>query len=655
MKRPLTEKEIIRGFELAYLLYPDKNKALEICSSAFLQLQIEQRKEQRAVREKLKTLKQIFKLDSDYNNQSFPRIHFSDFRVCQKLIFQVANEIEREQENTEVVSQKLLTIRYLKYLVMVSLDHNILFLITGFSRVLHNYSTNETIKVCLSLYPGYSYKHLDRQIKKAKATLLEHLQDRFHNYVKVVDNRLQSITATNLATVQVMTDLINNSLNQLVLWDTECLTDLSIFNNLQPYDIILIGQQMSHLIIHPNCYTYLTDELQLNKPDTRLEIPKFFVANHRIDDENDPFDPPDFTEDVPKVLEAVKQHFDEVKQCRPNQLAIYIDYKKRGLINLHQTNKFFLKLVNEGRQLEIYDEESNLFLISHRLISDIFLEEPETTIVTIPIDNGQKFKLIIKYIPPVDDGEDFDEDNYQKIDTGTFEISISCHETSLTRALYWSYRRLLYEFDFSPLVVLSRFAITSMLLIILGVLAIYPNKIFNLDNQQTIVKILPTPIIKQTPKPNVTPLPEPQKQNIAPHQPNKINKPHKLQETPKSQPQVTEQEPNEIAMVERGDNATLATIKNIYISDLIDSDLKQALTESLQANGFNVVKSLAGSSIDGSLEYSFSEDNVIALSIKNKQVWKKSIDQPSPKEQAQAIILSLMEAIEKDKKDNKSK
>lgn len=138
----------------------------------------------------------------------------------------------------------------------------------------------------------------------------------------------------------------------------------------------------------------------------------------------------------------------------------------------------------------------------------------------------------------------------------------------------------------------------------------------------------------------------------------KINKGNNQVKQDKSIPQnntiknTDNNEPEQIAMLERerGQNATLATIKNIYISDLIDTDLRNALIELLQTNGFKVIKNLANEPFEASLEYSFSEKNLIALSVKNRQVWKKSLDSSPPKQEAQAIVISLLEAIEQAKK-----
>lgn len=657
MKHLLTKEQILKGFELAYLVHPDKNQSLIIALAALFELETERIKEQRRLRNAFKLIQE--KIATLSNNEIYsPKIYLNDFQLYQWLILECSNTEEINQENTVFISQQILIIRYLKHLIANSVNKNVLFIITGLSRILHNYTTNNTVDLCLYLYPNYrKIKNLDHEIKRTKAKLLSQLEERFDKYLKVVNNRFQPITATNLTNVQSMTELINNTLDQLVLWDTECSNSL-FFDQFNQHNLLSIGQQMSHIIIHPNCYNSVTKELNLESPNNKLEIPKFFIAN-TINDENDPFDPPDFTEDVPKLLKALESYKKQVKNCDPSKLVIKVDEVKKGTLDLGQTNKFFLEVDKEGF-LEIFDHESNLRLLSRRLVADILLEKPEVKYYVIPVENGQRFTLIIKYIPPIfDDTQDIDEDTYRHTDDGNFEISISCHETSLTRALYWSYRRLLYELDLFPSLVLSRFAATSIILIILGLLAIYPNKVFNLDNQQTIVKTYPTPIIKQTPKPKITPLEEPQ--NIVPKQRNNIkplDKPKtkslpKLQPAPNPTEQVIEREPEQMAM--RGNNASLETIKNIYISELIENELRKALIENLQVNGFNVIQDSGSNSIEGQLEYALPDTNVIILSINNKPVFEKTLDKSSPKEQAKVLVLSLVESIEKAKEAPKQK
>lgn len=656
MRDLLTKEQISKGLILAYLLCPDKKQSLAIVLTALLELEKQRVKEQRRFRNTFKLIQEKITTALNDDIQS-PKIYLTDFQLYQWLILECANAEEIKQENTELVSQQLLTVRYLKYLVLKSVSKNVLFIITGFSRILHNYTTANTIDLCLSLYPNYKQiKNLDNQIKKTKAKLLSNLEERFDKYLKVINNRFQPITATNLRNVQSMTELINNTLEQLVLWDTDCSNSFS-FHQINQHKLLSIGQQMSHIIIHPNCYNLLIKELDLEAPNNKLEIPKFFIAN-TINDDNDPFDPPDFKEDVPKLLKALEDYKKEVKNCTPSKLVIKVDEVKKGTLDLSQTNKFFLELDKEGF-LEIFDHESNLRLLSRRLVADILIEKPEVKYYVIPIANGQRFTLIIKYIPPIfNDTEDIDEDTYRHTDDGNFEISISCHETSLSRALYWSYKRLLYELDLFPILVMSRFAVTSVILLILGLVAIYPNKIFNLDKQQTIVKSYPIPIIKQTPKSEPTPL-EPEKQQGVEqlNTPKKNNKPtdlkpnHQIVPTPPEE--ISEPEPEQIAT--RGNNTKLAILKNIYISDLIESDFKDALVEMLKLNGFNVIQNPASNSIEGQLEYALPETNSIILSINNKVVFKKALDGSSSKQQAQSIVTSLVELIEKAKKELKQK
>lgn len=108
---------------------------------------------------------------------------------------------------------------------------------------------------------------------------------------------------------------------------------------------------------------------------------------------------------------------------------------------------------------------------------------------------------------------------------------------------------------------------------------------------------------------------------------------------------------DDITTVTRGNNAALATMKNIYISNFIEKDLRNALKEVLKANGFNVFENLANAntSIDGQLEYSLPEANSVILSINNKSVFEKFLSRFSAKEEAQVIVSNLIEAIEKAK------
>ncbi len=665
MKTLLTEEQIKKGVELAYFIYPEKEKALKISLAALTKLESQRTREKRWLRDYLKLFRDKIESLPNYKNNSFPKIYLNDFQIYQQLIMLCADKDERQQESTKLVSQQLLFIRYLKHLVVACLDKNLLFLVVALTRILHTYSTSETRKVCLYLYPNYKYKNLEFQIKRAKSTLIKELAQRFQGLVEIVDNRFASSNITNLTTEKHFVEMIHKALDLLVLWDTECLENLVVFSDSEVNDPLSTGRQMCHVIVHPDCYVSLIDILGLENPNNKLEIPNFFTSNSINKDDNDPFNPPDFTDDIPKLLAELDDYKQKVKRSIPSKLAIFVDDEKRGVIELNKTNQFFLKLVNEGKQLEIYDEETCLLLLSHRLVGDIFGDE-ETQRYTFPISNGQFFNLTIQYTPPIfDDTDENSEENiYRNGDVGTFEISISCYESSLTRAIFLSYKRLAYELSSSPVTAYPRLAIIAIILIIIGFIAIYPNKLSTPNsNQQIIVKESPTP--KPNLKmPNLIPVPQHQQLPNPKQTQTPKPKPTKFQTKPNSkgtttkkaiEQEVVEREREEVAMERGGQRATLATIKTIYVSDSIEVELRKELMEALKATGrFTLIKDseVIHTQPDATIEWALSQANTIILSTNYSPfIWKIFVPTDTYKHQAENVVSSLMQAIQTAEKE----
>lgn len=669
MKTFLTKEQIKKGVELAYLLYPDKQKSLKISFAALIRLENERVREKRWLRDYIKLLRDKIESSPNHKKNSFPKIHLNNYQLYQQLVMQSSDKEERQQESTKLVSQQLLIIRYLKHLVVACLDKNLLFLVVALSRVLHNYSTTETKRVCLYLHPNYTHKNLEFQIKRAKATLMKELTQRFQGLIEVVGNRFASSNLTSLATEKDLIELVNKILDQLVLWDTECVKNLSVFSDSEIKNTLLVGKQMGHVVIHPDCYTWLIDTLRLEDPNSKLEIPRFFIASNINKDDNDPFNPPDFTDDIPKLLKDLDDYKQKVKNSLPSKLAIFVDDIKRGTIELDKTNKFFLKLINEGKQLEIYDEETNLLLLSRRLVGDIFGSE-ETKRYVFLVANGQRFSLTIKYIPPIFDSTDEDsrENIYENINTGSFEISIACYESNPLRAIVWSYKRLAYELSSSPMRVFARLAVAAIILIILGIIAIYPNRLSPLNgNQPIIVKKSPTPK-PSTKIPDNKPAPQLNDQQLPKLKQNQTPKPKptKTHTKPSSKPttegtteRLVEKDPDLLAMERGGQRVTLATIKTIYVSELIEVELRKELTVALKATGrFTLIKDseVIRNQPDATLEWSFSQPDVIILSTNHTPfIWKASVPKGSPKEQAVNILSSLMQAIQVAEKEEAEK
>lgn len=671
MKNKLTTEVVRKAIELAYLSYPQHQIATKITSLALKQLQTEWKREKRWQRDSLKIfldkVKDFFFFDQNLANQDkiAKKIFFTQEQLLQLLVLKCGNDLEKQQEDIENVNQGILLIRAIKEIVWFTLERSPLYVISGFTKVIHNYNYQDTIAIFCSLDNSYKFlKDIKREIRRAKEAILNQVSERFREATENVStsdnlfNRAFSRTVTS-----GLLNIYYQCLEKLSPWDTECIKDLPAKNSISKQQITK-GTEIVHSLIHNNCFELITELIEVAKPSSQLQIEQFIFSSKRTPPNNDPFDPPDFTDDAVNLLNELEEYKKSLKNSNPEQLSVFIDNKKVGIIDLEKTNSFEIEISDQATQLTIYDEKTDLLLLSSRLIHQGILSEERLEKYYFHLSNSQTFKLTIKAIKPIFLSPEplDDEENEDYID-GKFEIKVACYERNPIKAVSWSYKHLMHEVANQPMKVASRFAaiavVFTLLFILIGQLKLSPN--FNNNQQPIIVKKSPTPSL--TPKPSkLVPIPLPEKSPSPKRneiQPNKLR--HNLS-LPKTTPKVMEQveqneiEEDQIAMV-RGNNPTFASIQTIYVSDLMEEDLRKALTELLQSNGkFTVVKSLIGTSPDATLEWSFSQPNLIILSINNRFVWKKAVD-PSAlvKTKAEAIVFDLIQAVEDAKAAEKEK
>lgn len=98
------------------------------------------------------------------------------------------------------------------------------------------------------------------------------------------------------------------------------------------------------------------------------------------------------------------------------------------------------------------------------------------------------------------------------------------------------------------------------------------------------------------------------------------------------------------------ENIVLSNIKNIFVSNLIDEDLRKELEKVIKTS--NKLKLTNENECQGTLKWSFSQPNTIIISTPNNPLlWKKKIGKyASLKEKAEDIIYSLTGSIEESKK-----
>jgi len=659
MNNGLSADAVRKGIELAYLSYPDDEIATAITSLAVKHLQSEWARELRWQRDNtkafLKTVKNTFLFDQQ---PVAKKIFLTQEQLLQLLVMKVGTNLEKEQESEEFVNQNILLARAIKEIIWFSLEKNPLCVISAITKVLHNYSNQDVVKVCYAVDDFYkNLKDIPREVRRAKESIFEQLTERFREVTEHVSTseNFHNDTFEVIISPELI-ETLYRCLEKFSPWNTNCINDLPA-KTPNSQKTMTEGLEIAHSLIHKDCFEFLTELTEIATPRSQLQLEQLIFSNKMKPSNKDPFDPPDFTDAASDVLEELEEYKKSLKNSSPEQLSIFIDNKKVGFIDLNQTDCFQIEVLDQATQLTIYDHKTNLLLVSSRLTHQGILSDERLEKYYFHLANGQTFKLTIRAIKPIFLPLEYDDESGDFID-GKFQIVLVCYEKNLIKAIKRSYKRLSYEITQQPLATTTRFA---LILIVLALLLIIVEQFhlasnFNFNQQPPIVKKSNGINGIKEPLPFVTPTPE--KQFPLPKQtPLQKQRPGFKQKPKKALPKTIKpaikfaKEPEQIATRGFTRTITLSELKSIYVSKEIEMELREALTKSLDATGrFTVMTkySWPENTPDAVVEWSLSMPNTLVLSTATSPyIWKKKIDKNQDvKQQAKSFTSDLIQAIQ---------
>src|SRR6185503_11664757 len=146
-KTDSTDAMLNRALKLAYFIHNDKPTALRIVASAMMRLETTA-----AAQDKRFYYTPIGRLLSDrLKSHGFRnKINLNTLDLLQLLVFIESEPYEKQKEMGEGAGQageEDMIIHFIKHLVTITMKRNSFYVALGMCRLLHNYSTSETMDI----------------------------------------------------------------------------------------------------------------------------------------------------------------------------------------------------------------------------------------------------------------------------------------------------------------------------------------------------------------------------------------------------------------------------------------------------------------------------------------------------------------------------
>ena len=645
MNRVSTEQALNQAYRLAYFLHQDKGVAVRIVADATLKLDVAM-----AVQSKRLYYVPVGRFSRGEARRTDGirnKTLFSDLHLLQRLVYVESEPYERQKERAAQVtppgvpavgdpaSEEDLLVYFIKHLVRITTKRNAFYVTLGVSRLLHSYSTLETMELYNAVIGEPERVKDDYYYRSRKAVLMQELTKRFGQLIRACrrqrgEERFETQPGSN-----EQRSLVRECLRVFTPWDTHCPVPPD-FNPLKSVIASLMSKSGAdeekvevsriHAVLHPDCFGKLVAAFGYCPPEKRMELPRFF--SEQEDDQSPPRQrsaPADLSaEELEEINNTLAEQARRRRRSSPTAvIRIIVDGVERGRLNPSEQSSISFSAEEDAELIEVKttDPSGDLLLATH-LLSSIGKDAHDgTTVYSIRLERGQNLSFSI---------------TRRSIETNggpDLLVKFDYKESDLRRAarLWWQRLNLRFTSEQDSRRAWGYVFAAGVVVICLASFLSY----LSLRSRQThgptqISVAQPTPLGPDHPLP-ATPASEPitkpdraiAKATATPLRPAQGDRGAKSRaevQTQASDEDVTDATRSSSVVA----NLTLKDVKKIYI-DVRGDELRDKLVESLSASGV-VSATTNADEADASLKIVVSQTDVSArlVNARGTLLWPKA-------------------------------
>jgi len=183
-------------------------------------------------------------------------------------------------------SEEDLLIYFIKHLVRITTKRNAFYVTLGVSRLLHSYSTLETMEIYNAVIGEPERVKDDYYYRSRKAVLMHELYERFGQLIRVCRQRRGEERFETQPGSSELRSLVRECLRIFTPWDTQCPVPPD-FDPLKSVIASLTSKSSAeekevevnriHAVLDPDCFARLVAAFGYSPPAERMELPRFFL------------------------------------------------------------------------------------------------------------------------------------------------------------------------------------------------------------------------------------------------------------------------------------------------------------------------------------------------------------------------------------------
>jgi hypothetical protein len=652
VNRVSTEQVLNKAYRLAYFLHQDKGTAIRIVAAATLKLNVAM-----AVQSKRLYYIPVGRFSRGESRRTDGirnKALFSDLHLLQRLLYVESEPYERQKERAAQVappgvhavghpaSAEDLLVYFIKHLVRITTKRNAFYVTLGVSRLLHSYSTLETMEIYNAVIGEPERVKDDYYYRSRKAVLMHEMSQRFGQLIRACRQRRGEERFETQQGSSELRSLMRECLRVFTPWDTQCHVPFD-FDPLKSLIASLTSKSSAdenevevnriHAVLHPDCYERLVTAFDYSPPVERMELPRFFSEEESNDDAppRQRSAPADLSaEELAEISHMLDEQAGRRRHSSPGAvIRIMVDGVERARLNPAEQSSISFSAEEDAEIIEVKttDRQGDLLLATHVLTSF-------NDAASIRLEGGQDLSLSIT----------------RRQDEADLMVKFGYRETNVRRAarLWWQWLRLRLSPERGPSSrslwrgATAGYVLAGCVVVVVCVVSyIAYVKLKTGPEQISIVQMTPArpePSISSSPTPEAkaTPKPERRAKQVKPPSSPPANVP-----SPTRDDNVAEDATRSANVVP---NLTLREVKKIYIEIRGDNELRNDLIASLNSSGV-VVATMNADEADAALKIVVSQINTSAqlVNARGTVLWRRA----RPYSGGSDIVKDLLSAIKR--------
>jgi len=340
---------------------------------------------------------------------------FSDLHLLQRLVYVESEPYERQKERAaqvtppgvhavgDTASEEDLLVYFIKHLVRITTKRNSFYVTLGVSRLLHSYSTLETMEIYNAVIGEPERVKDDYYYRSRKAVLMHEMYQRFGQLIRACRQRRGEERFETQQGTSEQRSLVRECLRLFTPWDTQC----SVPRDFDPLKSVIasltskssadeneVEVKRIHAVLHPDCFARLVAAFGYSPPAERMELPRFF--SEQSDDQSPPRQRSAPSELSAEELAEINHVLDEQAGRRrrassTGAMRILVDGIERARFNPLKQSSINFTVEEDAELIEVKttDSQGDLLLATHLLTYEAAI------VSSIRLEGGQDLSLSI--------------------------------------------------------------------------------------------------------------------------------------------------------------------------------------------------------------------------------------------------------------------